>query len=354
MMIQELSGRIVRWYTENKRNFPWRDTGDVYDVWVSEIMLQQTRIPVVTERFTRFKQRFPDLWSLAEASWDEVFKEWEGLGYYSRARNLKRCAKMIVREYAGRFPAGYDELRKLPGIGEYTAAAIASIVYGEKVPLIDGNVKRVIARLYGITDDVRETKTEKKIRILLEEHLRTLPEEDTASFNVGIMELGEVLCLPNAKPLCEGCPLKDVCAAKKENRTREIPVLSPKKKRGIEQKTVLVIRDENAVYLEKRPEKGLLSGLYEPIMKEGHRTAEEVFSGLTDEGFEISEIVRLPDAVHVFSHKEWHMTGYLVRLRKEMKKDRIFRVTKEEESRYAIPSAFAAYREYFWNQEVRL
>lgn len=350
-MIQELSGRIVRWYTENKRNFPWRDTGDVYDVWVSEIMLQQTRIPVVTGRFARFKKRFPAIRSLAEASEDEVFKEWEGLGYYSRARNLKRCAEIVVREYAGRFPAAYEELLRLPGIGPYTAAAIASIAYAEKVPLVDGNVKRVISRLYGIEDDIRLGKTEARIRAVLEDGLENLPDRDVASFNVGIMELGEVVCVPGNHPFCEKCPLADLCRAYRTDRVGTIPYTVPKKNRTAEEKTVLILFDKEAVYLEKRPDQGLLAGLYEPVLKDGSLSEEEVRAALSEEGYDITKIDPLGKAVHVFSHKEWHMTGYRVSLRKPAAKEGVFRVTKEEENRYAVPSAFSAYRPYFWTQE---
>ena len=339
--------KIIRWYKQNKRAFPWRDTGEPYDVWLSEIMLQQTRIPVILERFPEFKRRFPGLFSLANASEDEVLKEWEGLGYYSRARNLKKCAELLVKEYRGVFPKDSSELQKLPGIGPYTAAAIACITAYEKTPLIDGNVLRVISRVSGIRDDVKSTKTVREIRSVLTGLLDTVQiPEDVPALSVGIMELGEVVCKPGAGAECAECPLKDLCEANKCGLTDEIPFIPPKKPRLHEDKTVLIISTGEEVLLEKRPGEGLLANMWQPVMTEGHISLEEAREFAENLGLSVKSAQQLPDADHVFSHKEWHMRAYKLCTNHVTVPGKTW-VSKNRMDKYAIPSAFSAFKRQF-------
>ena len=211
---------IVKWYQENKRELPWRRDRDPYHIWISEIMLQQTRIESVKSYYTRFMEELPTIQHLANIQEEKLLKLWEGLGYYSRARNLQKAAKIIVEQYNGKMPTSYVELLKLPGIGEYTAGAIASIAFGEKVPAIDGNVLRVISRILASKNDILLADTKKKI----EKKIKPIIPKEAGDFNEGLMEIGELICIPNGEPLCKKCPVKEVCEARKTNQIAEIPV----------------------------------------------------------------------------------------------------------------------------------
>ena len=250
---------IVKWYQEQEKTLPWKQDKEPYHIWVSEIMLQQTRIEAVKKYYTRFMKELPTIHDLANVPEEKLLKLWEGLGYYSRAKNLKKAAIQIEQEYGGKIPTSYTELLKLSGIGEYTAGAIASISYKEKVPAVDGNVLRVVSRVIASKEDVLLPETKRKVTKKL---LEIMPDEP-GDFNEGLMELGEKICLPNTVPLCETCPIQEFCIANKENLTNEIPVRVKKQKRKIENKTVFILKYKNEIAIRKREKTGILANLYE-------------------------------------------------------------------------------------------
>ena len=257
--LKEIVDPIVRWYQKQEKILPWKQDKEPYHVWVSEIMLQQTRIEAVKKYYTRFMKALPTIQDLANVSEEKLLKLWEGLGYYSRARNLKKAAIQIEENYKGKMPTSYAELLKLSGIGEYTAGAIASISYQEKVPAVDGNVLRVISRVLASKEDVLLPETKKEITKKLSE---IMPEE-AGDFNEGLMELGEKICIPNTIPLCEKCPIQPFCIANKESLTNEIPVRIKKQKRRIEEKTVFIVKNKDEIAIRKREKTGILANLYE-------------------------------------------------------------------------------------------
>lgn len=338
---------LLAWYDGVKRVLPWRENPEPYRVWVSEIMLQQTRVEAVKPYYERFLKALPDIHALAAVEDDALLKLWEGLGYYNRARNLKRAALMMEERYDGRMPGTYGELLKLPGIGSYTAGAVASIAFGRRVPAVDGNVLRILSRLRMDEGDVLNPK----VKIRMEETLlEIMPHDRPGDFNQALMELGAVVCIPNGAPHCEECPWKTLCFARAAGRTAEYPKKAPKKPRKIEKKTILVIQDEEKAAIRKRPAKGLLAGMYEFPSLEGHKNKKEVLSYLKELGLGILRIQRLEDAVHIFSHKEWHMIGYAVRVdeleRAEAPENFLFVERRETEKKYPIPSAFSCYSRY--------
>ena len=343
--------RLVAWYRENKRDLPWRRDRDPYHVWVSEIMLQQTRVEAVKPYYERFLQALPDVKSLAEAPEDQLLKLWEGLGYYSRVRNMQKAARQIMDEYGGVFPSTRDELLKLSGIGPYTAGAIASIAFGRAVPAVDGNVLRVVSRLYNDDGDILSDAVKKRFASYVS---RMIPKEDAGDFTQGMIELGATVCGPDRKPECQACPYVGACLACKAGRQTFLPVKKPPAKRRVEDYTVLILMDDEKYALHKRPARGLLAGMYEPVMLPGHLEQKEVLSFFSPGNLPIY-IERLPDAVHIFSHIEWHMRAYLVRMDELRDRlpdaDRLPEVryfSKEEiTGNYAVPSAFAKYKDYF-------
>jgi A/G-specific adenine glycosylase/sugar fermentation stimulation protein len=339
---------LLAWYDGGRRILPWREDATPYHVWVSEIMLQQTRVEAVKPYYDRFIRALPDISHLAQAKEEELLKLWEGLGYYNRVRNLQKAARMIVEEYGGIMPEEYEELLKLPGIGSYTAGAVSSIAYGRKVPAVDGNVLRVLTRLRGDDRDI----TRQAVKTSVEEELRLcMPEERAGDFNQALMELGAMVCVPNGMPRCGECPWKNTCAAHHEGRELDFPHKTPKKPRTIEEKTVLVIRDESRAALRKRPKSGLLAGMYEFPCLEGHCTSDEVIAELKKEGLSVLRIEPLAASKHIFTHKEWHMIGYAVRVdelaQKKHQENLIFVEPREAKDRYPIPSAYSAYLQNF-------
>ena len=338
---------LLLWYQQNKRDLPWRHTSDPYRIWLSEIMLQQTRVEAVKPYYARFLETCPDVASLASLPEEKLMKLWEGLGYYSRARNLQKAAREVVENYGGAMPKTYEELLKLPGIGEYTAGAIASIAYGLRVPAVDGNVLRVLARVSGTDADITLPETKKAFREAL---LRVVPAE-AGDFTQGLIELGATVCAPNRAPTCDACPLRDFCVALREGKTDEIPVRSPKKPRRIEEKTVFLIRDGDRTALSKRPQKGLLAGLYELPNVKGYLSKEAALGYLRSVGFEPLRLQKIENSKHIFTHIEWHMIAYDVRITPEFdglhgKSGMLLVPNGELHERYAIPSAFSAYVKY--------
>lgn len=352
---------LLAWYRSQKRILPWRETGDPYDVWISEIMLQQTRVEFVKERFIQFKDALPDIPSLASVTDDDLMKLWEGMGYYSRARNLKKCAQVLMDQYGGSLPADYNSLLTLPGIGPYTAGAIASIGCGIPVPAVDGNVLRVFARLMGDARDIRGADIRKDINACISRFLTAeatqMQEDDpkfVPDFTQAWMELGALICVPNGEPHCTDCPLRNTCTAHKDKTTDTIPYRSPLKSRTVVDRTVAVIRDCNRFLLRKRPDKGLLAGLYEFPGYEGSLSKSELSKILIKEGLAPVRITALPSSKHIFSHVEWHMTAYEVMIENidEIPMENAVLLTKKELQRFAVPSAFHAYKDYYsWDQD---
>lgn len=334
--LSAIAAPLTAWFRENKRELPWRSDRAPYHVWISEIMLQQTRIEAVMGYYDRFMRALPDVKSLSEIPEEQLLKLWEGLGYYSRARNLKKAAVKIMEEYGGAFPATYAQLLRLPGIGDYTAAAIASLCFNEKVPSVDGNVLRVVMRLLGRRDDVLLEKTKKDTAAML----REVMPDDAGDFNEGLMELGEVLCLPNGAPRCTVCPLQPYCAAYREDLTAELPVRIQKTKRRKEKKTVLVILTQDGrLALEKREKKGLLAGMYQLPNTAGYMKEEQIISLVKEWGLTPTEVTFLKDVKHVFTHIDWHMKGWLVRV--ETKNDAFIWASPEQlREQYPLPAAF--------------
>lgn len=341
--------QLCEWYCDNARALPWRENKDPYRIWVSEIMLQQTRVEAVKPYFARFMNRFPTVGALADGQEEDLLKYWEGLGYYNRVRNMNKAAIRVMEEFGGIMPTSYDLLITLPGIGPYTAGAIASIAGNEKVPAVDGNVLRVVTRLHGDLSNISEPVTMRAIREELQERM---PEEP-GIFNQALMELGATVCLPNGVPKCEVCPWKETCLAKEKQMIDRIPVKTKAKKRTIEERTLLLLSGTAGIALHKRPAKGLLAGMYEPPAMEGDFDEEAVLSYAKELGYHPLQISRVEDHVHVFTHKEWHMRAYRIRIdeitdvRKVDERNDFFFVEAEElRTKYPLPSAFAPYRKY--------
>ncbi len=334
-LLKEIVEPLLIWYDLNKRDLPWRHDPTPYRVWISEIMLQQTRVDPVIPYYQRFMETFPDVQTLAAAPEDLLMKHWEGLGYYSRARNLQKAARQIVE--IGEFPADYEGWLKLPGIGNYTAGAICSIALGLPTPAVDGNVLRVLSRILCSEMDIASAEVKTTFTKALS---KVYPSGKTSEFTQSLMELGATVCLPNGEPLCNQCPVRDFCVARQEERTDEIPVKAPKKQRKIEEKTILILRHGNEVALHQRADKGLLAKLWEFPNVESALTADEVMDTLKE--WNPREIKRLNDSTHIFSHIEWHMRGYEAQVdvkNPEYEWVTIHQALKEK----AIPSAFRCY-----------
>lgn len=343
--LNQLTEPLLTWFSTHARVLPWREEPTPYRVWVSEIMLQQTRVEAVKPYFERFVGELPTIQALAKCPEEKLLKLWEGLGYYNRVRNMQTAARTAVEAYGGELPADYEELQKLKGIGHYTAGAIASIAYGIRVPAVDGNVLRVITRVTADTSDIMKQSVKNEMEKRLGQ---VVPEGQAGAYNQALMELGATVCLPNGQPLCEKCPWKELCLARAEGVIDRIPVKSKAKPRRIEKKTVLVIRDGERFVLRKRPSKGLLAGMYEFPNMEGTLSEEEALSLVDKMELVPVRIQKLPDAKHIFSHVEWHMTGYAVRVAalEEEKEQLLFVDPEDTREQYPIPAAFVAYTDY--------
>lgn len=344
--LYEMVSPIVTWFQKNKRDLPWRNHPDAYRVWVSEIMLQQTRVEAVKPYYERFLRELPTVKDLAEAKEDQLLKLWEGLGYYNRVRNMQKAAQQIMIDYQGQFPDTFEEIRSLKGIGNYTAGAISAFAFGLPKPAVDGNVLRVISRLMGSREDIMKQSVRSKIEEKLE---HVIPEGAASDFDQGLIELGALVCVPNGEPKCTECPVAHLCEARKQGMIAEIPVKSKGKARKMEDKTVLIFKDGEKLAIQKRPSKGLLAGLYEFPNQEGHLTMEEVTAYSKKIGLMPVRIKKLEDAKHIFSHIEWHMSGYEIivdELEKTNEKAFLFIHPEEIEKKYSIPSAFEAYTRY--------
>ncbi len=327
---------ILNWYHENKRDLPWRKSLDPYAVWISEIMLQQTRIEAVIPYYERFMKRLPTIQDLSEVPDDELLKLWEGLGYYTRARNLKKAAIHIMEKYHGVFPSTYEEILSLPGIGEYTAGAISSICFQLPEVAIDGNVMRVYCRLRNLDLEIRDDKVKREIG---SEIKKILPKQ-SGDFNQGMMELGEVYCLPNGLPKCDSCPLQYHCMAHINHRETLIPRKNAGKERLEEEYTVFIIRYQNYYALHKR-EEGLLKNLWEFPNHEHFLTIEEVREIIPH----ITSIQLGITSTHIFTHKKWFLNSYLIEVN-QMDPNYTWVTIEDIQKNYPIPSAFAPFFEW--------
>lgn len=335
---------LLDWFELNARILAWRENPKPYYVWISEIMLQQTRVEAVKGYFNRFITVLPDIKALAEIDEEHLMKLWEGLGYYNRARNLKKAANVIMNEYNGELPANYDLLLTLPGIGSYTAGAIGSIAFGLPVPAVDGNVLRVLKRIAGSFDDITKEKVKKELeRDLLE----IMPKDRPGDYNQSLMELGATVCIPNGKPLCDKCPVMHLCKAFHEDLTDQIPVKPKKKARVIEEKTIFVFEYKGKYAIRKRVEKGLLHGLWELPNVSNKFSYDKVQENMVQWNLEYEMVTKMEKSKHIFSHREWHMTGYYIRLNKlnQLPFDDVIWVDKEELNKvYSLPTAFEVYK----------
>lgn len=295
-VLERLPIPLLAWYETEKRPLPWRETTDPYKVWVSEIMLQQTRAAAVLDYYKRFLEQFPDILSLANAPEDALLKAWQGLGYYSRVRNMRKAAKVIVSEYSGVFPNEYAEIRGLPGIGDYTAGAVSSISFGRPRAAVDGNVLRVVSRLTANPANVDIPQTKREVTQELE---AVIPARVPGLFNQAMMELGATVCLPNGPPGCEKCPVKSLCLAYSRGRQREFPVRSPKRPRRVERRRVYLIFQDGQVAVHKRESRGLLAGLWE-------------FPNFSEENdpYAPAGLAFVGTGKHIFTHIQWEMTAF--------------------------------------------
>ena len=345
-MLKEIIEPLLDWYDAIARVLPWREEPSPYRVWVSEIMLQQTRVEAVKPFFDRFLESLPGVKELAECPQDRLLKLWEGLGYYNRVRNMQNAARIVMEKYDGRMPENYEALLELPGIGRYTAGAISSIAFGIPVPAVDGNVLRVMSRLTMDEDDILKqsvkSRWEREIGVMM-------PQDRPGAFNQALMELGAVVCVPNGTAKCGQCPLEAFCMAREAGRIRDFPKKAPKKQRKIEKRTVLILLAGNRTAICKRPENGLLAGLYEPLNLKEHLSREQILNYLKERHISALHIQEAEESKHIFSHKEWHMAGYIVKVEEPLGRetdDIIFVEREERKKNYPIPSAFRAYMKY--------
>jgi len=340
MDLQQLPDLLLPWFAENKRDLPWRKDRLPYHVWLSEIMLQQTRVEAVKGYYARFLAALPDIASLADCDDELLNKLWEGLGYYSRVRNLKKAAGQIMLRFHGEFPREYGDIRSLSGIGDYTAGAIASICFDAPTPAVDGNVLRVITRVTACTDSITKPETKKAVSALL---APLYPAGRCGSFTQALMELGATVCLPNGAPECERCPLGSICKSRENGLWKTIPVKDAKKPRRIEEKTVWILRCGDRYAIHRRENKGLLAGLWEfPNLLE-IRTLEDAISQAEQWGCRPSIPESERSMSHIFTHIEWHMRGYYLQCR-EMPDIFTWATAKELEELYSLPTAF---RQFF-------
>ncbi|MGI6108063.1 MAG: A/G-specific adenine glycosylase [Lachnospiraceae bacterium] len=346
---------LADWFAKNARPLPWREKPDAYRVWISEIMLQQTRIETVIPYYRRFLREIPDAEALADISEDRLLKLWEGLGYYSRARNLKKAAAVCRERFGGKLPGNYDDLLALPGIGPYTAGAVSSIAYGEKRAAVDGNVIRVLSRILedpfpGEADRSAVTKRyAERVAGVIE-----ASELNPGTVNESLMELGETICLPKEKPLCGSCPVSEVCLALERGTQQKFPPETARKARRIVERTLFILADEKSVCLRQRPGDGLLALLWELPGCDGFLSAKEAaeyFSRLLGTA---CAAVPAGNGKHIFTHLEWHMKSFRIQVpgRLSAYAEKLSAAGMKVVPKsgigedYAIPSAFSAWRRY--------
>ena len=343
--MENISSALLDWFYKNHRILPFRTDPSPYHVWLSEIMLQQTRVSAALPYYERFLAALPDIPALAACEEEKLHKLWEGLGYYSRVRNLQKAARIVCEQYGGQLPADYDALRALPGIGDYTAGAVASISFGIPVPAVDGNVLRVFSRLYNDPAAVTEPAVKKAFTARVMEHQ---PPDAPGDYNQALMELGALVCVPNGAPLCEKCPLAHLCAARAAGTALELPRKAVPKPRRLQPVTLALLESPAGFLLQQRPQKGLLAGLWQPVLWEGEALAAgEVLARLQAMGVDTGTAApeALPAAKHIFSHIEWHMNGILLHVPAQDAPAGCVWASREAlQAEYTLPGAFKAYR----------
>lgn len=338
-ILQRLPGILLPWYREHRRELPWRADREPYHIWVSEIMLQQTRVEAVRGYYTRFLDTLPTVESLANCDDERLKKLWEGLGYYSRVRNMKKAAQVILSEYGGVFPREYDQVIRLPGIGEYTAGAILSIAFDKPYPAVDGNVLRILSRLLDNPSPIDLPESKKRFQNTLKANYPSPAGEYTQA----LMELGATICGPNRKPDCVLCPCRTLCLGFQRGTAENLPVKSPKRPRRTEQRTVFIFSCSGKIALEKRPESGLLAGLWQFPNLPGTLTLEEALHAAGEMGLHPKEIYRQSEKAHIFTHIRWEMRAYYLEVSNQA--EALNWLTPEEIRRdAALPTAF---RQFF-------
>lgn len=334
--LQQLPIPLLIWYRENARTLPWRSDPTPYHVWISEIMLQQTRVAAVLDYYGRLLAAAPDISVLAALPEDRLMKLWQGLGYYSRARNLQKAAKQIMSNFNGVFPNTYEDIRSLAGVGDYTAGAVASIAFALPVPAVDGNVLRVTARITGNSGDITTSATKKKVTAALAE---VIPLDAPGDFNQALMELGATICLPNGAPLCHRCPAARFCRAFQEGRTEQLPVKAAKKERRVEKRTVYLLFHGDCVALRRRPARGLLAGLWEYPSEPSGGEDWPARWGLSAPALE-----RAGTGRHIFTHIEWSMTALAGELEgSALPEGWVWASRTDLRDVYAVPNAFQSF-----------
>ena len=343
--LEQLPIPLLEWYRDNARRLPWREDPTPYHVWLSEVMLQQTRVSAVLPYYYRFLEALPDIPALAACEEEKLHKLWEGLGYYSRVRNLQKAAKLVCAQYGGQLPADYAALLALPGIGEYTAGAIASISFGLPVPAVDGNVLRVFSRLYNDPGVITEPAVKKAFTARVMEHQ---PPEKAGDYNQALMELGALVCVPNGAPLCGQCPLAEVCRARAAGTTAQLPQKAKPKPRKIVPVTLALVESPAGFLVQQRPQKGLLAGLWQPVLWEDeHLLQAEVLARLAALGLDTGTAApaALPAAKHIFTHIEWLMSGVQLRVAAQSAPAGYVWASREQlRTAYTLPGAFRAYK----------
>lgn len=342
----DFAKRLIDWYLQNKRNLPWRETVDPYKIWLSEIMLQQTRVSQGMPYYFAFTEAFPTVFDLANADERQILKLWQGLGYYSRARNLHATAKTVAFDYAGNFPVSYKELLHLKGVGDYTAAAIASFSYGEAVPVVDGNVFRVLARYFDVETDIASPKAKKEFAALAFE---LMPKDNPAIFNQAIMEFGALQCVPK-NPDCAICPMNDSCLALQKGKVDKLPVKLKKQKVTNRHFNYLVYKDEagNTV-LNKRKGKGIWQNLYEFPLIETDSEADlaMVSDKIENEVVSVSRINTTP-VVHKLSHQHLFITFWQVDVNGALENA----IALDDISKFPVPIVLHNFIERYFGNET--
>jgi len=342
--IKEFQTYLYDWYKKSARDLPWRNTDDPYRIWISEIMLQQTRVDTVIPYYNKFIDKIPTVEDLASIEEDLLLKLWQGLGYYTRAINLKRAALIIVKEYNGIIPSSKEALVSLPGIGSYTAGAMLSIAFSQRVQAVDGNVLRILARVYGIREDIKEPAIKKMLTNIAE---GLIPAENPGDFNQALMDLGATICLPAGEPKCSECPVRNLCAADQNDLTRNIPLKIRKKNREIEKRTVLILSKENLFAIRKRKPGNLLPNLWEFLNFEGHLTEEESHQIIKNLGLTVLDMQPILKSKHIFTHLEWHMIGFFITVSEPKECAGLMWASRDElKHQYSIPTAFKDYLKY--------
>lgn len=343
-LLECLAPSLLSWYAQNKRDLPWRSkTPDPYCVWVSEIMLQQTRVEAVKSYFIRFMEELPNVGALAAVEEDRLMRLWEGLGYYNRARSLQKAARIVMDAHGGRLPRTYEGLLSLPGIGPYTAGAVASIAFGVPVSAVDGNVLRVLSRILADFSDIALPETRENAKLLIDTFLQTLPPDAPGKYNQALMELGAVVCVPNGPPKCGACPAAAFCRGMEQDIMLDLPIKTAKKPRRVEDRTVLLLSRDGKAAVRRRPEKGLLAGLWELPNLPGSLDPDSLNAAVRKIGLEPIHIKPLGTAKHIFTHVEWHMEGFLVTVEEALETGGLAWVDPHARSGHALPSAFKVF-----------